>query len=203
MAVRSLGSHTRTVGIYSVCNVKNPTQTDITRPQALWTWHPAHILSRPHSPPRSPLRAALLAIALLAALVPRTAAAQQASSPQDPFSDAQRQSFYDQSARSHAAALGYSLALPGLGNIYADQPFTGALLMTIFGMSAVTLAFGLINDHDEVVWTGSILLGATYTAGAITSYFGVRDYNHQLRIRYRLAQQPAPVPTIPLIAWEF
>jgi hypothetical protein len=120
---------------------------------------------------------------------------------EDPFSRAQRQRFYDQSQRSHTRALGYSLLLPGLGNIYADQRFTGALLMSSLALTLVALTYGLANDDPQIITIGGIATGGIYATGAITSYYGVSAYNQQLRIRYNLAQQPTLM--LPMLSWSF
>lgn len=120
---------------------------------------------------------------------------------EDPFSRSQRQRFYDQSQRSHTRALGYSLLLPGLGNIYADQQFTGALLMSSLALTLVALTYGLANNDPQLITIGGIATGGIYATGAITSYYGVSAYNQQLRIRYNLAQQPALM--LPMLSWSF
>jgi hypothetical protein len=141
--------------------------------------------------------------ALLISLLPSPASAQQAAhQAEEPFSRPQRQRFYEQGKRSYGEALGYSLLLPGLGNVYADQPFTGALLMSSFALSLVTLTFALLNDDPQLTVIGAVLTGGIYTTGVITSAYGVSDYNHRLYRRYDLASA-RPALLVPLIAWEF
>jgi hypothetical protein len=148
----------------------------------------------------------LLLLCSLSLFVPSLATAQQAAHGQEEaFGRPQRQRFYDQTKRSHARALGYSLLLPGLGNVYAEQPFTGAVLMSSFALSVLTLTFALLNDDPQLTIIGGVLTGGIYTTSIITSAYGVSDYNHRLYQRYDLARaQPArPALFVPLVSWSF
>lgn len=104
------------------------------------------------------------------------------------FNEAHRQQLYDQTKKSEWTAIGYSLAFPGLGNFYAEQYVTGTVvgMGMVFGITA--LVFGQTTDQSEWTWLGLGLGGSMYVVGATTSYFGVVDYNHELRRALKVSE---------------
>lgn len=126
-----------------------------------------------------------------------TAHAQSTSTPT--ISRQQRQSFYDEAKLERSTALLYSLALPGLGNFYTEQHFSGVLLMSIFGLGAVGLIMGLATDRSDATLIGTTLIVGTHATGAWMSWRGVAQYNDLLRQRYDLKQQA----TGPMLQWAW
>lgn len=104
------------------------------------------------------------------------------------FDEAHRRQLYEQTRKSEWKAIGYSLVLPGLGNFYAEQYVTGTVvgMGMVFGITA--LIFGQTTDQSEWTWLGLGLGGSMYVVGATTSYFGVVDYNHELRRALKVSE---------------
>lgn len=108
-------------------------------------------------------------------------------SPQPGFTLEDRRDFYEQAKLSHTRAALYSLALPGLGNIYTDQAFSGALLMTLYGMGWLMIGYGLLYDKNEQLIIGSGVAVTSMGVAQWMSYRGVAQYNQALKVRYQLA----------------
>lgn len=145
---------------------------------------------------RHTLILAALALGLLALTTPTTSMAQQtpeaqtkaAQSEVDPagqpdafFGDSHRQQLYDQSKLSVSTAVLYNLALPGLGNAYADQYFYAGIAFSLMVFTGVFVGYGLYTQQDQFVWMGAGTAAVTYSASIFTSIQGVRDYNRKLR----------------------
>jgi hypothetical protein len=138
-----------------------------------------------------------LAIGLLAMAAPDTSMAQQPPQEQteaeaaggepeaDPsdafFGDSHRQTLYDQSKLSVSTAVLYNLALPGLGNAYADQYFYAGIAFSLMVFTGVFVGYGLYTDQSQFLWMGAGTAAVTYSASILTSIQGVHDYNRKLR----------------------
>ncbi|MEZ4461720.1 MAG: hypothetical protein R3E66_18760 [bacterium] len=125
-------------------------------------------------------------ICLLIALSPTVALAQEAPKGQL-FDTAHRQKIYDAQKKSELAAIGYTLIYPGLGNYYAEQYVTGTVvgMGMVFGVTC--LVFGLTTDQSDWATIGAVLGGSMYAVGGVTSYFGVSDYNSELKRALKVA----------------
>lgn len=128
--------------------------------------------------------AALCAAAILGQASLSSEALAQAANPG--FSLEDRQSFYEQAKLSHSQALLYTALLPGLGNVYTEQTFSGVLLMTLYGMGWFMAGYGLYFDQTEPLVVGGGLAAASMGAAMWMSYTGVSEYNEALRVRYQL-----------------
>ena len=126
-------------------------------------------------------------ICLLIALSPTVALAQDAPQGQL-FDTAHRRQIYDAQKKSELAAMGYTLIYPGLGNYYAEQYVTGTVvgMGMVFGLTC--LIFGLTTEQNDWTAIGAVLGGSMYVTGGVTSYFGVHDYNAELKRALKVAQ---------------
>ena len=125
------------------------------------------------------------------------------------FGAAHRRRLYEASRLDGRRAVLYSLALPGVGNFYAGQPAIGTVALVSMVFTGMFIAFGLRNNHPDLVRIGIFTGTATYTGAAITSYLGVRTYNDRLRRslhvddpRTRAEFSPSPGPFIGW-SWSF
>lgn len=129
---------------------------------------------------------------LLAALVlsPRLLMAQDApaqqtqtqTSEQDEFfGEAHRRRIYEESKLSSTRATLYNLALPGMGNVYAEQYFYGGIAFSLMVFTGVFVGYGLVTDQSQFLWLGAMSAGVAYAGSIATSLHGVREYNSQLR----------------------
>ena len=104
------------------------------------------------------------------------------AAPQRRLFDADhRREIYEESRLQRRRAVLYSLALPGLGNFYAEQYALGTLFMSTLVFSGMFLGFGLVNNHPDLITLGLVTTGLTYAGAGVTSYLGVQRYNAQLR----------------------
>lgn len=117
------------------------------------------------------------------------------------FGPKHRQQLYRKGRLHYSRAALLTLALPGLGNFYAEQYLLGGLSVTLMGFAAVLVSYGFATQQTEFSWIGAGTAGAAYTTGLITTYFGIRRYNHKLRRRLRLtdALDPDAAPSAPAI----
>lgn len=88
---------------------------------------------------------------------------------------------YDESRLSHKRAALYSLALPGLGNIYTEQYFSAGLAFSMLVFSGIFIVYGLRSNRSDVAWMGAGIAGVTYGVSLGTSMRGVTQYNRTLR----------------------
>ncbi len=100
---------------------------------------------------------------------------------QNNFDASHRLRIYEASRLDRRRAVLYSLALPGLGNFYAEQYALGTVALMSMVFTTMFLTFGLLNDHPDLVRIGSVTGVVTYAGSAVSSYLGVRSYNEQLR----------------------
>ncbi len=133
-----------------------------------------------------------LALALVTASAP--ALAQQPAALNAPFSQEERERFYAMQARSEAVAIGYTLLLPGTGNLYAQDQFVGMLLMGTWAMGLTLLVFGLLNDERSIQLVGGGVMLADYGVGMFTSARAVSQRNRALRVRYGLERADLSAP---------
>ena len=118
----------------------------------------------------------------------------------DDFGAAHRQRIYETSRLDRRRAVLYSLALPGLGNFYAEQPAVGAVAMMSLVFSAMFIAFGLRNNQSGLVRFGAATGAATYGGSAAIGYLGVRRYNDRLRQSLHVDERAA-TPTATSSSW--
>lgn len=109
----------------------------------------------------------------------------------------QRQGIYDQEKKDVLAGVGYSLLLPGLGNLYAEQYFIGALVLSLMGFALTFAGYAIATDQSEFfIWSG-VTAGVAYATGITTSIIGVNRYNQNLHDRLNLGRVPTPqAPTV-------
>lgn len=163
-------------------------------------------------------------IALVTLLVsPRTLMAQAAPAEQAPaaseqtdaepaadeefFGEAHRRRIYEQSQLSTTRAVLYNLALPGLGNVYAEQYFYAGIAFTLMVFTLVFEGYGLVTEQPQFLWMGGATALVAYSGSIATSIFGVRDYNRELREGLKLddsvAQGPWGLPKARTIDFAF
>lgn len=104
------------------------------------------------------------------------------------FGSDHRQRIYDEARLSHGTAALYSLALPGLGNIYTQQYLLAGVAFTMMAFSTVFIAFGLHSSRPDVVWMGAGSALITYTGSMASSLYGVSDYNRLLREGLKISE---------------
>lgn len=113
------------------------------------------------------------------------------------MSDAHRQRIYEQKRKKAGKAVLLSLALPGLGNIYAEQYLVGGLAFIFLAFTGVFLAYGLATQQPRVLGTGIILGVGTYTVSLGTSLLGVKRYNRLLRQGLKVEEMSVGVRPVP------
>lgn len=107
------------------------------------------------------------------------------------FSVEHRWDIYDKSKKNSGTAVLYTLAFPGVGNLYAEQYFVGAAFIALGVFSAVFLTFGLVTDQNDLITLGGVSLGATYVASGVTAAFAAQDYNDELKRALKLPSERA------------
>ncbi len=149
------------------------------------------VCAAPFGSPKMPrlIIASLLALSVLFA--PLTIAAQSsAPSGGQLFDQEHRQQIYDARKLSYGEAAAWSL-LPGFGNFYADQYLLGALAVISTVFAGFFVAYGVINEQSDLLWTGVGLGGVTYLWSTGTALWGVSAYNEELRQNLHLDKAPA------------
>jgi len=104
-----------------------------------------------------------------------------ASQPNGFFSDEHRQAIYEKSRKSHQSATLWTLAFPGLGNIYAEDYLKGGIFGMMMVFSATIFAYGLLTDQSDILLAGGIGAAGAYLGGGLTANLAVYDYNQELR----------------------
>jgi hypothetical protein len=115
----------------------------------------------------------------------------------DYFGQTHRERMYRQSRLSSTRALLYTLALPGLGNVYAEQYFLAGLAFSLMAFTAMFVLYGVSTQQPQFVHMGLITAGVAYTGGAVSSYLGVKKYNRRLRDSFNLDDSRSALPTSP------
>lgn len=105
-----------------------------------------------------------------------------------------RKSFYEDAKLDVSTAVVRTLILPGLGNFYAEQYFTGVLVMSAFTLGVLSLIYGVANDLTDANLIGGLFIFGSYGAGIGMSYYGVEAYNEDLRRRYNLQTSGMETP---------
>jgi hypothetical protein len=120
------------------------------------------------------------------------------------FGAAHRMRIYEQSRLSHRRATLYSLALPGLGNLYAEQYLGAGLAFSMLTFSAIFITYGLRSNRSDVAYIGLGLAGLTYGVALGTSLRGVSAYNDVLRRSLKIEDASlAPVAPGLTLSFEF
>lgn len=125
------------------------------------------------------------------------------------FNEAHRKQIYRRSRLSTTTAVLYNLALPGLGNVYAEQYFTAGLAFSLMVFAAVFVSYGLVTRQTEMLWIGAGTAAIAYPTSIVTSIFGVREYNTKLRQGLKLdpsqVSTPFELPRAPgvQLRWRF
>ncbi len=165
--------------------------------------HPRHHTRSPHPHQRGRGVIATTSLVLALCATPTPALAQSADAQ---LTDAQRRRIYERTRIKLPRAMLANAALPGLGNIYAGRIFRGAIFGGVFAMSAFMIFGGITQEDDRFIFTGLGVMGASYAAATVTTYFDVRSYNAALRQRYKLPEEdegatslrPLPTPSFGL-----
>lgn len=97
------------------------------------------------------------------------------------FGEAHRRQMYEQSRLHESTAILWTLAFPGLGNVYAEDYLMGAILGMVMVFGTTIVVYGLTTDQSDIVGLGAIGCGAAYLTGGITSVLTVKDFNRELR----------------------
>ena len=130
----------------------------------------------------------LLSITASVVLAP-AAQAQHSPSPApkaQTFTLEDRKAFYEDAKLDVSTAVVRTLILPGLGNFYAEQYFTGVLMMSAFTVGVLSLIYGVANDLTDANLIGGLFILGSYSVGIGLSYYGVEAYNDDLMRRYNL-----------------
>lgn len=107
------------------------------------------------------------------------------------FSLEHRRELYRQSRLSPWAAAGWTMLLPGLGNLYAEQYLLAGLGFVSVTFSGSFLAYGYAVDNLALRVLGFGFAGIAYGGGLGTSIPGVHRYNRQRRQSLGLDDQRA------------
>ena len=114
------------------------------------------------------------------------------------FSTRHRQQLYSEGRLHYSGAVWRTALLPGLGNFYAQQYFLGGLNASLMGFAALLIPYGLVTAQPAFSWVGGGFAGTAYTSGFITSYFGVKRYNRELRQGLRISEDGRDQTSPPL-----
>ncbi len=107
------------------------------------------------------------------------------------FSVEHRWDIYDQSKKSAGTAVLYTLAFPGIGNLYAEQYFVGAAFIALGVFSYIFVGFGLATDQNDLIAIGAVAGGSAYIASGVTAAFAAQDYNDELKRALKLPTERA------------
>lgn len=102
------------------------------------------------------------------------------------FGPEHRQQIYGESKLSYGRAVGYSLLLPGAGNVYAEQYFTAGLHFSALLFSLVFMGYGLTTSQSHLVLGGGLLWGGAMLTSSVSGSVGVARYNERLRRQLRV-----------------
>lgn len=122
---------------------------------------------------------AVLTVAIV--LAPMTAQAQTTDADAYFMSDEHRQKIYDQARKKPARAVLYNLALPGVGNFYAEQYVLGGIAIVLTAFAGTFIAYGLSTKQSDVTVLGGVVAGVAYGGSIATSLIGISTYNAKLR----------------------
>lgn len=138
--------------------------------------------------------------------VVRTANAKNDQRPHydDYFMSAEhRKKIYEESRKSPTRAVLWTLAFPGLGNIYAEQYLLAGLAISFMAFAAVFVGYGLSTHQPKIVTLGGITAGIAYVGGGTTSLIGVAQYNRKLREGLKIEQTNLHETWGPTLAFRF
>ncbi len=110
------------------------------------------------------------------------------ASDQQFFSAEHRQKLYEKSKKSEGVALLWTLALPPLGNIYAEEYFWAGISGILLVFAGTFVGYALTTDQDTFLVWGAVTGGVSYVTAGVTSVLGVRDHNHQLRRALKVSE---------------
>lgn len=105
------------------------------------------------------------------------------------FDQAHRKRIYDAKKLSYASATAWSLAFPGLGNIYSEQHFLAGLAFISMVFAGFFVGYGLWSGQSDLLWTGVAIGGVTYGWSLGSSLLGVRSKNEELRRSLHLEER--------------
>ncbi len=97
------------------------------------------------------------------------------------FGEEHRVRIYESRKKSAAKAALLTLALPGFGNIYAEQYFVAGVAFTMMTFSALFLVYGITTKQPRILNTGIGFAVGTYLGAGALAIYGVSDYNQELR----------------------
>ena len=103
------------------------------------------------------------------------------TSDEEFFGQSHRERMYRESKLSTTRALLYTLAFPGVGNIYAEQYFLAGLAFSLMAFTTMFVLYGITTSQPEFVHMGLVTGGVAYLGGGLSSYLGVKRYNRRLR----------------------
>lgn len=106
---------------------------------------------------------------------------QRTTSGEQYFSQKHRQRLYEESKKSELHAILWTLALPPLGDIYAEEYFWAGITGIFMVFAATFVGFALTTGQDTFLIWGAVTAGVSYTTAGVTSVMGVRSYNHELQ----------------------
>jgi len=119
------------------------------------------------------------------------ASGDEQSADSNRFSHEHRRELYRQSRLSPWAAAGWTMLLPGLGNLYAEQYLLAGLGFVSVTFSGSFLAYGYAIDNLALRVLGFSFAAIAYGGGLGTSIAGVHRYNRQRRQSLGLDDQRA------------
>lgn len=108
------------------------------------------------------------------------------TSEEEFFGQSHRERMYKESKLSTTNALLYTLAFPGVGNIYAEQYFLAGLAFSLMAFTTMFVLYGITTSQPQFVHMGLVTGGVAYVGGGVSSFFGVKRYNKRLREGFNL-----------------
>ena len=107
------------------------------------------------------------------------------------FSPEGRRRMYEASKLSTTTGTLRNLALPGLGNYYADDDFVGTIWMGLLAFGATSLGWALITDSTDFYFYAAGFAVVAYTGSIVTTIFAVDSYNDTLRRNLKVSPTEA------------
>lgn len=146
-----------------------------------------------------------MVVAAVGSLAPSLAQAQSAEAYDAYFMSAEhRQEIYEQSRKRPTRAVLYNLALPGVGNFYAEQYLLGGIAVVLTAFAGTFVVYGLSTKQSDVTVLGAVLGGVAYGGSIATSLIGVSSFNEKLRqgLKVDRADASRAVMLTPIV-WRF
>ena len=115
------------------------------------------------------------------------------------MSDEHRRKIYDTNRKRPSKAVLYSLLLPGMGNIYAEQYLIAGIEFVLVVFAGTFVAYGASTSQPRIMVLGGVTAGLAYGSGIATSVVGVNQHNRKLRQGLKVGDEIAELWAPPIV----